>query len=102
MKKITLESIGEILQHIYDSEIHFRMEWMWDGGLEYGIGSEFLAYIHKANQKLEFTGESDLVKGFEWVCKDLMKKHPNSGFTKWFKSKYSVPQPSAPHSKQSQ
>ena len=38
MKNVKLEQVGELLQAIYDTETHFKLEWMWDGGFDFAFG----------------------------------------------------------------
>ena len=40
MRKIKSKHIGEILQQIYDSEIHLRIGWLWDGGVDFIEGAK--------------------------------------------------------------
>jgi len=35
-----MKNTGEILQKTYDSEINIRIDWMWDGGLNYSISND--------------------------------------------------------------
>ena len=38
MKKVRLEQVGKLLQAIYDTETHLKIEWLWDGGFEFAYG----------------------------------------------------------------
>jgi len=80
--RIKKEDIGEILQQIYDSELHFRLEWMWDAGIAYAEGSSMFdeQYIRNGNT-------TNIVEAFEEITEHLCKEYPDSEFTKWFKSK---------------
>jgi len=77
-------SVGEILQHIYDSEIHLKIDWMWDGGFDYSIGSTCDNYIQGNTTS---TGETNIEKGVEVMAKDIAKQYPKSTFAKWWSSK---------------
>lgn len=86
MKKIKSEQIGEILQRIYDSEIHLRLGWFWDGGVDYGLGSiSFDVWDDVNRQNIEQTGRDRLTDAMEDIVTDLIKRYPNSTFTKWAK-----------------
>lgn len=81
MKTVTLENIGEILQHIYDSEIHLRLWWLWDGGVDYS----FQPFWRFEDNGVTVTGEDKMVRAFEWIIKDILETYPNSGFARWWR-----------------
>lgn len=81
--KVTKENIGEILQHIYDSEIHLKLGWLWDAGVDYSF-EPFWNDEH--TKKEQHTGEGDLIKAFNWIVKDILEQYPNSSFSKWWKN----------------
>jgi hypothetical protein len=37
-KKLPASQFGPLLQALYNCEHHFHIEWMWDGGFEWGFG----------------------------------------------------------------
>lgn len=39
--KLPKEKFGELLQALYDCEIHFRFHWMWDGGFDWSFTDGF-------------------------------------------------------------
>lgn len=41
LKKLPLSKFGELLQCLYDCEHHFQIEWMWDGGFDFGFGCNY-------------------------------------------------------------
>lgn len=86
MKKVTTKNTGEILQKIYDSEIHLRIGWLWDGGVDYSIGSTsndiWNPKFNKAN--IKYTNESNMIKALNIIVKDIIKQYPKSTFVKWF------------------
>ena len=55
MNFIKKEQVGEILQAIYDSEIHLKIEWMWDGGFNYNFGCMDMFQEHPNPIKELFT-----------------------------------------------
>jgi len=85
--KIKPEQVGEILQRIYDSEIHFKMGWLWDGGVDYAIGSKTSDVWDDSAAEIIFTCEDKIVEALEEACLDIIKEYPDSTFTKWFNSK---------------
>lgn len=88
MKKITKKNIGEILQRIYDSEIHLRIGWLWDGGVDYSIGSTSNDIWGEQNRiEIYHTLEIDIVKAIKEMVDQILREYPNSVFSKWFKAK---------------
>ncbi len=39
-KLLPIDLFGELLQCLYDSEVNFCIEWIWDGGFDWGFGLE--------------------------------------------------------------
>ena len=37
-------NLEEILQDLYDSEINVAISWLWDGGIDVGLGDELNGY----------------------------------------------------------
>jgi hypothetical protein len=35
---------GDTLQHLYDSEINARIDWVWDGGVQWRLGDDHNAW----------------------------------------------------------
>ena len=58
-KEKDMETAGDTLQKIYDSGITVRLGWMWDGGLDYSIGSDSndLWDSNYNKKEIRFTGE---------------------------------------------
>jgi hypothetical protein len=79
-------TVGEILQKIYDSELHLRIGWLWDGGLDYSIGSTsndlWDSTLNKSD--IHYTSEKDMANGIEIMADHLATKVPNSDFAKWW------------------
>jgi len=87
--KIQKENIGEILQQIYDSEIHICIGWFWDGGVDFlerdntmDIWAGLDANIMRG------TGDTDMCQAFEKICRHLVVIYPKSSFTEWFLDKF--------------
>ena len=38
-------NLEEILQDLYDSEINAVISWLWDGGIDVGLGDEMNGYV---------------------------------------------------------
>lgn len=77
---ITKDNIGEILQRIYDSEIHLWIGWFWDAGLDYSFDP------FAKPESFQHTGDTDLVTGFKWVIQDILEQYPKSSFSQWWLS----------------
>ena len=71
--------VGEILQHIYDSEINIEISWFWDGGINWKIGDESNGF--KASN---FRDIYDIDTATKDLCDKIIKIYPNSEFTKWY------------------
>ena len=85
MKEVTTKNIGEILQKIYDSEIHLRIGWLWDGGFDYSIGTTSNnIWGMKNNKEIYPTFKANIVKAIKEMVDHIVKEYPNSSFTKWF------------------
>ena len=84
-EKLEKKHIGEILQRIYDSEIHIRIGWFWDGGVDFLEGAESFDIWENLDESImRCTGEENMCKAFEIICKHLCVVYPKSSFTKWF------------------
>uniref|UniRef100_A0A6M3K6N7 Uncharacterized protein n=1 Tax=viral metagenome TaxID=1070528 RepID=A0A6M3K6N7_9ZZZZ len=81
-------NVGEILQQIYDSEIHLRIGWMWDGGLDYCIGSTSNDLWDSNWNKCEIvrTGNTNIQEEIIKLAEKLASDYPESGFGKWYNS----------------
>ena len=81
------KDIGEILRRIYKSEINIRIGWMYDGGLDYSIGTSYNMWFDNPS-KIICTGNINIEEAiFEMACV-IAKEFPKSEFTKWFLKKY--------------
>jgi len=80
------ENTGEILQRLYDSEIHLRIGWMWDGGLEYSVGSTSNDIWDSNFNKAEivYTGKANLADGIEEMANAIAAEYPKSAFAEWW------------------
>ena len=79
---------GEILQRIYDSEIHLRLGWLWDGGLDYTIGTDSPDLWGTMNKrKIVHTGAEDIADGISVMADDIALLYPFSPFAKWWREK---------------
>lgn len=87
MKNIQQSEIGEILQQIYDSEIHLKMGWFWDGGFDFQEDSKTNDFWGELVVPRR-TDERDITKGIEQMCRHLVLMYPKSTFAKWFNQKY--------------
>lgn len=89
MKPIKLKHIGEIMQQIYDSEIHLKIGWFWDGGVDFLEGANSFDIWEGLNASLIRGTETDNMEiAFEKICNHLIAIYPNSTFTKWFKKEF--------------
>jgi len=85
MEKIKYKHIGKILQQIYDSEIHLRIGWMWDGGVDFLEGTKTMSVWEGLEDCImRGTGEVDMRKAMEKIVKHLIAVYPKSEFAKWF------------------
>jgi hypothetical protein len=76
-KKLTNEAVGEILQRLYDSEIHFKLGWFWDGGIDFELWDDKLGFCTYA------TGETDLIRAMQYILPAIALKYPRATFTRW-------------------
>jgi hypothetical protein len=77
-------SATEVLQKIYDSEIHLSIGWMWDGGIDYTIGKD-LNYL--SDSQVKSTGSGSIDDAVNTIADDVAKEYPDSVFAKWWSSK---------------
>lgn len=83
---VTKENIGEILQHMYDSEIDFHMGWLYDGGVTYSFKNQLYPLVGEYEEdEVISTGITDMVEAFQYITEQVVKEYPNSGFVKWYK-----------------
>ena len=75
---------GEILQQIYDSEIHLRLGWLWDGGLDYSIGSSSNDIWGSNKNPIVSTLNTNLEDAIVEMAQEIAKTYPDSAFAKWF------------------
>jgi hypothetical protein len=78
------KTVGEILQKIYDSEIHLSIGWMWDGGVDYTIGKD-LSYL--SDRQVESTGSGSIDDAVNTIADEVAKEYPDSVFTKWWRER---------------
>jgi uncharacterized phage protein (TIGR01671 family) len=76
----------EILQHLYDSEIHLRIGWMWDGGVDYSFGTTSNdLWDSKYNKaKIHYTGKTNIADAVREIADHAAKAYPKSTFAKWY------------------
>lgn len=60
--EITKASIGGLLQRMYDSEINFRLECMWDGGFTWSLTAS------DREQRPRVQIDDELSGDFEFLC----------------------------------
>jgi hypothetical protein len=76
-------TVGEVLQKIYDSEIHFSIGWLWDGGVDYTIGED-LSYLHGG--KVDSTGKTNIEEAIQQIAGEVANEYPESSFAKWWRT----------------
>jgi hypothetical protein len=69
----------EILQRLYNSEINARIEWVWDGGVEWSLGDEYRGW--KATGR-----EAAIALAAVALAKAAAQNYPKSEFARWWKS----------------
>lgn len=74
-------TVGEVLQKIYDAEIHIAFGWMWDGGVDYTIGKD-LSYLHDG--KVDSTEITNIEEAIQQIADEVAKEYPDSTFAKWW------------------
>ena len=71
--------VGDILQHIYDSEINIRIDWQWDAGVDWSITSGYDGCVCEAR------GTTDTVEN---AVRELANTacciYPGSQFHNWY------------------
>jgi hypothetical protein len=77
-------TIGEILQHIYDSEIHLRMGWLWDGGFEFSYGVSAMSLWAGNTSPILRTEERDIEKAIYEMADIVAQNYEGSTFAKWW------------------
>lgn len=72
--------VGQILEKIYESEIHLTIGWMWDGGVDYKIGAD-PSYL---KGEVESTGTSDMGEAIKIIADEVTHRYPDSEFATWY------------------
>lgn len=67
-----------ILQDIYNSEINFRVQTMWDGGFEVDLGDEINGF--KESTTVNRWGEVE-----PWLMAAVLKHYPDSLFANMYR-----------------
>lgn len=86
--KVTKRNLGEVMQRIYDSEIHLQVGWLWDGGIEYRYKITNPYIWENINSDDIVGGNDDVVDTFRSIAEDLCREYPNSAFARWFTKKW--------------
>ena len=68
-------NLEEILQDLYDSEINAVISWLWDGGIDLGLGDELNGYV--ADGQVRTVGQAA-----GWLRDEACKHYPDSGFAR--------------------
>lgn len=76
---VTRENVGEVLQRLYDSEIHLWLGWFWDGGVEYALSPR-----RGDGAAWEHTGGRDIVAAVQQIANAAVGRYPDSEFARWF------------------
>lgn len=71
------QSLEEILFQLYKSEINASISWMWDGGVDVKLGTEYGGFY--AETKVRTFDEAK-----SWLADKAYEHHPDSGFAKWW------------------
>lgn len=79
-KTLDKELVGEVLQRIYDSELHLSIGWMWDGGIDYRIGCD----LHYLKGDVVSTDNPSVSEAVQIMANDISEKYPDSVFAKWW------------------
>jgi hypothetical protein len=69
--------MNEILQCLYDSEINARIEWVWDGDVEWRLGDEHNGWKVDGNA---VTVEFAVLE----LAKTAVMHYPGSEFAAWW------------------
>jgi hypothetical protein len=70
---------AKILQKLYDSEINFKIETLWDAGFYFYLGDEINGFSKC------LTGDNDsFTDGVYILAEAAIKKYPESEFAKWW------------------
>ena len=81
--KIRKEKIWEVLQQMYNSEIHFAMWWLWDGWVGYSFDVTPAVLLEWCEDQTS-TWESDMGLVFGYIVSDALTEYKHSLFAKWF------------------
>jgi hypothetical protein len=68
-------NLEEILQDLYDNEINAAISWLWDGGIDVGLGDEMNGYV--ADGQVRTVREAAA-----WLRDEACKHYPDSGFAR--------------------
>ena len=79
-------NLEEVLQDLYDSEINVAIFWLWDGGIDLGLGDELKGY--DADGQVRTVAEATA-----WLRDQACKHYPDSGFARKY---YGFPRGDSP------
>jgi hypothetical protein len=68
-------NLEEVLQDLYDSEINAVISWLWDGGIDVGLGDELNGYVADGQV-------STVAEAAAWFREQGCKHYPDSGFAR--------------------
>jgi hypothetical protein len=68
-------NLEEVLQDLYDSEINAVISWLWDGGIDVGLGDELNGY--------DVEGQvSTFAEATAWLRDQACRHYPDSEFAR--------------------
>src|SRR4051812_43508548 len=66
-------SLEEELQKMYDSEINVTITWLWDGGIDVGLGNEFAGFHEEGHVAM-------VTDVLPWLQNAIAKHYPESKY----------------------
>lgn len=91
MIKFRKDQIGEVIEHLYDSEINAEINWFWDAGFSFGVGDSINGWcngcIAPKNVEIDTYNISHIISALAWMA---FKRYPESDFAKWYYNEYAM------------
>jgi hypothetical protein len=70
--------LEEILSALYESEINASISWLWDGGIDVGLGDELNGYDAEGQV-------STFAEATAWLRDQACRHYPDSGFARKYR-----------------
>ena len=85
-RRVTPGIVGEVLQRLYDSELHAQLGWQWDAGVDFQVevnSPNVWTADPKAHPVVE-TNQRDVAAGVQLMAETAVERFPLSALAAWW------------------